>query len=138
MDLNFKNDWSNMRHRDPDDDTRVDYHAAFERKRKEDKMSKTKWTPGPWNVADLNGMVSRGSAITGWRGMIAKCDVGDYANSVEQGRANACLIAAAPDLYEALGLAFDDLNDAGFEALDELQQKVYIAASAALKKARGE
>lgn len=45
--------------------------------------------------------VSAGTQLTGYNGLIATVDAGDYARSKEEGLANARLIAAAPELLEA-------------------------------------
>lgn len=62
-------------------------------------------TPGPWNITDICRrplLVSAGGPHGSWRGMVASIDAGDYARSQEEGIANARLIAAAPQLLEAL------------------------------------
>ena len=74
-------------------------------------MSEPKWTPGPWAIC------------TGWPTMIVRASdhaheiaiaqYGDFArtgglrSTREQAEANANLIAAAPELYEALSGAFE-------------------------------
>ena len=86
-------------------------------------MSKPAWTPGPWSVKSIPG---HGDSIVGAGGLqvvrigqISKMDL-----------ANARLIAAAPELYEALkAFMFADGHD-DFE--DE-----WPAARAALAKAEG-
>lgn len=80
-------------------------------------MSETKHTPGPWSVTgkQFSGSV-RVSAGSGsdLNGLVAICDAGDYARSKVEGAANARLIAAAPELLEALVwmVANDDTNEA--------------------------
>ena len=89
-----------------------------------------KWTPGPWRYDRTNGSPTTGEhmiagAKPGYLAEVRDCGSGDV-------RANAHLIAAAPDLYAALdGLL--GLLDAG-----SLYEPQAYAARAALAKARGE
>ena len=93
-------------------------------------MSDTKFTPGPWRYDRTNGSPTTGEhmiagAKPGYLAEVRDCGSGDV-------RANAHLIAAAPDLYAALnGLL--GLLDAG-----SLYEPQAYAARAALAKARGE
>jgi hypothetical protein len=96
-------------------------------------MSETKWTPGPWQAHSL--MVSEADKPIGRGHDICHCGLGMRPNrEVGQSDANAQLIAAAPELFEALVAIVRsvDLNQAvvnGFLQID---------ARAALAKARGE
>lgn len=67
---------------------------------------KAKHTPGPWGVPDTGTALGYVGVSAGdqfrWKGMIAQCDAGNYVRSQQEGLANAYLIAAAPDLLEAL------------------------------------
>lgn len=98
-------------------------------------MSETKSTPGPWRFdrefgeirADFHGVICRpafrGSAI----------------NSTEEIRANAQLIAAAPELLAALELC---LKNSGFRRASGVESGPMIereieAARAAINKAKG-
>ena len=89
-----------------------------------------KWTPGPWRYDRTNGSPTTGEhmiagAKPGYLAEVRDCGSGDV-------RANAHLIAAAPDLYAALdGLL--GLLDAG-----SLYEPQAYAARTALAKARGE
>ena len=89
-----------------------------------------KWTPGPWRYDRTNGSPTTGEhmiagAKPGYLAEVRDCGSGDV-------RANAHLIAAAPDLYAALdGLL--GLLDAG-----SLYEPQAYAARAALAKARGQ
>ena len=89
-----------------------------------------KWTPGPWRYDRTNGSPTTGEhmiagAKPGYLAEVRDCGSGDV-------RANAHLIAAAPDMAEALdGLL--GLLDAG-----SLYEPQAYAARAALAKARGE
>ena len=90
----------------------------------------SKHTPGPWAMPDSGqGRISKVGVNGGWDGMIATADCGDYARSRSEGLANARLIAAAPDLLEALKDAVRDSESPG-QWLDE--------SRAAIAKATGE
>ena len=66
-------------------------------------MSKSKHTPGPWVVK--RGLVYNHICVEGGRGVGSpESDLGHTTGCVdknETARANACLMAAAPDLLEA-------------------------------------
>lgn len=112
-------------------------------------------TPGPWHVAPLDGkyygtrvQLSDGVQIKVWGSRVWKPsarelakwageedqseimsdghyeDVGDYAN--------ACLIAAAPDLLAALQSILGSAN------ADDLTEQQFQSAAAAIAKARGQ
>ena len=89
-----------------------------------------KWTLGPWRYDRTNGSPTTGEhmiagAKPGYLAEVRDCGSGDV-------RANAHLIAAAPDLYAALdGLL--GLLDAG-----SLYEPQAYAARTALAKARGQ
>ncbi|CAB4122389.1 hypothetical protein UFOVP37_8 [uncultured Caudovirales phage] len=73
----------------------------------------SKHTPGPWAMPDSGqGRISKVGANGGWDGLIATADCGDYARSRSEGLANARLIAAAPELLEALKDMLDGHEDA--------------------------
>jgi hypothetical protein len=118
-------------------------------------MSETKWTPGPW-VVDRNpdgriGTHIRASAPTvkgAIKGVsVARITVGGGVADDDKG--NAALIAAAPDLYEALKAldalyahAWDLVEPSGAVVFNPgtvaTFEKLHEAASAALDRARGE
>lgn len=100
----------------------------------------TNWTPGPWSLSDeveRDGLLSR-QVYGAPEGMLA------IVRTANQGRhygaANANLIAAAPDLYEALEAL---MGDATFKLakkggnLEEIMAHTSQARTA-LAKARGE
>lgn len=116
-------------------------------------MSHTKHshTPGPWdNMADGSSVKAFNSGVT-----VCETECGSQVASYEERQANARLIAAAPELLEALerqtkiadifltalsaydgGVAkgVDAMRQAGFDApLEE-----YKKAKAAIARARGE
>jgi hypothetical protein len=96
------------------------------------------FTEGPW-AADGKGLEVRAVAgqmrvcdIRGWGYLTGKAALGlpdEQAVTVQ--RANARLIAAAPDLYEAL-------ERFTWVANDDERRKAFNQAVAALAKARGE
>ncbi len=93
-------------------------------------MSETKWTPGPWELADKYNCTDV-RAVDG--PYVADCNA-SAAIDWRTKEANARLIAAAPELYEALEnlrKLYD--TDEGCRSMPE-----YQAAIAALAKARGE
>ena len=112
-----------------------------------------KHTPGPWTFDHDSYTVESGGLI-----IASVCTVDDYSGLEEECKpqfaeecaANAVLIAAAPDLYEALDRALGAINDLyrerahdGHCSLWEAKQMynndgAVIAARAALRKARGE
>lgn len=85
-------------------------------------MGKPEFTPGPWK-ARMNCDVMAGER------MVADCMSG----WLEENKANARLIAAAPDMYEAAEAALECLESNGFG-------KAYVEdlLRTALRKARGE
>ena len=86
-----------------------------------------KWTPGPWHVN-----YSKFSQVKAANGaIVATCN--RLSNLVNL-QSNANLIAAAPDMYEALRAIISDLPS----NRDWLDPVVERAAKDALKKARGE
>ena len=109
-------------------------------------MSETRFTPGPWLAA------AKASSVVGMP--IVQQGVGRAIGHVTHGpsgtpvwdafnaesTANAKLISAAPDLYEALELllATPEIADADPRDKDEETQIAERKARAALRKARGE
>jgi hypothetical protein len=97
-------------------------------------MSETKFTPGPWTWDfdrddEQNAIVWLESDDNMRVCFLAHCA------KVSETHANAALIAAAPDLYEALAAIVDhETNKRDFFTWG----KKVDAATAALKKARGE
>lgn len=94
-------------------------------------MSDTKHTPGPWNAVELED----GNIVTGNTrhcGNVCELDLGTESD------ANARLIAAAPELLEALERAlrwFDGDFPYGHEDVE--RGETAAAARAAIEKARG-
>ena len=97
-------------------------------------MSESKFTPGPWvkNGTRIESMNEHGWANDGW--IIAGCEG-------PQAPDNASLIAAAPELYEALSHLepYLDAIICYASTIEEHPQNGYILETkAALAKARGE
>lgn len=102
-------------------------------------MNSTKWTPGPWHI------VSAGTCQGGERRRVqVKGSNGGGAMMIDyepcsEGEATARLIAAAPELYEALEEMMrqfepaDPGNDDGVSDCDAI-----VLARAALARARGD
>ena len=88
-----------------------------------------KFTPGPWEIkhgADTWRIAKGKERITGY----AWTKTSRVINGED---ANAALIAAAPDMYEALIAVLNQYETDGFIDIDK-----YENAEAALAKARGE
>ena len=105
-------------------------------------MSETKHTPGPW-YAEKNGLIWRrppsdlyenGGSVAGDQ-PVAKAHAGWYGEGLEPYpvQANARLIAAAPELLEALEGCIDLMDNGGTWSLED-----QAAARAAIAKAKGE
>ena len=91
-------------------------------------MSERKWTPGPWAVRDARGI----------RGANGECVASTYCAAPAE---DAHLIAAAPDLYEALEQARDtilELINARNSEAEGSDEDWVGGINAALAKARGE
>lgn len=61
------------------------------------------WTPGPYHVAPSMSRIAVKSA----NGVVATMAITETSNRRDEGFANARLIAAAPELFEALAEAVD-------------------------------
>ena len=97
-------------------------------------MNKTNWTPGPWEVQRDSGLriyiTQPNDAKNRVPGYYA--EVRRFTPNANQVEANAKLIAAAPDLYDALELLVDTNDSGGWPSA------AIVIARAALAKARGE
>ena len=98
-----------------------------------------KWTQGEW-YTQLSAVGDVGIIVRGV-GIVAECFAAirhKDEHSTDEVMANAHLIAAAPDMYEALAAA-EELHLTGIiAASNELIERVTISRRAALAKARGE
>jgi hypothetical protein len=97
----------------------------------------TKHTPGPWRIARQNPSPTTGEwmiagSVLGYLAEVRDCGSGDV-------RANALLIAAAPDLLEALNRVMSWIDNWSPEFTnDEEWPQDRDAARAAIAKATGE
>lgn len=105
-------------------------------------MTEPKWTPGPWKVhkSRIGGDGFQYTEVIA-RTVIAKVHASRSGGDDEID--NAHLIAAAPDLYEALRMLLQSCEQLGglcLRTTDEFETRegAMDAARAALKKARGE
>ena len=99
----------------------------------------TKHTPGPWTLG--KGKVTiRETRETGSKGFIARCHMpGEWRyRSEEESEANARLIAAAPELMEALDTLTLVVGMTPIKGNLEALQEAQDMARAAIKKATGQ
>lgn len=96
-------------------------------------MTQTQHKAGPWHVSvSGNSMTVRHSS-----GTIARMAIAVQSTHAETGKANARLIAAAPELLEALQAA-EELHQVGIlNATVELVDRVVTLRRAAIAKATG-
>lgn len=93
------------------------------------------WTSGPWYVSPESVYPSiKTSGFQNSRGRDMR--VAYIMDSLKESRANAHLISAAPDMYEALDALFDLHCRARLDSGDYIKE--FQAAHDALAKARGE
>lgn len=93
-----------------------------------------KFTPGPWCPHPAGANVRVGASVTDLGGKpIASCRVYPKTHAARaEANANACLIAAAPDLYVVLQAVAD------YWAGGDVPEDIDRLMRAALAKARGE
>ena len=102
-------------------------------------VSEPKWTPGPWIVIEPVALDYRAPCIYGAdkQSLVAIAEGGGPKRAVtaREARSNAQLIAAAPELYEALALLLTTRShpDADRRVTEGLQKGL-----AALAKAEGD
>lgn len=102
-------------------------------------MAEIKHTPGPWNYLDFG--FNEGNEViygreTTQRPIAEAIHWLDQSESHAQVKANARLIAAAPELLEAL-LALDDLRGA-WSPPDDVIKAAWSKCRAAIAKATGD
>lgn len=85
-------------------------------------MGEQKFTPGTWNNCDGETIETKKARI---------CIIAPLNLTQEESDANAALIAAAPEMYEALEFSKRKFHDLRFKICCEYIESV-------LKKARGE
>ena len=104
-------------------------------------------TPGPWTIdCDGSGWYIESHLISTFVASVANAkwnnnEESDVVPTEQEQEANACLIAAAPDLLEALEMALDELMDAGFSADISGRKPVsdaLIFGANVISKAKGE
>lgn len=103
-------------------------------------MSGVKHTPGPWHVGnDFEAGIGRGWFVSG-SGFVRANMVGP----VDACEANARLIAAAPDLLDALREALHEINEeieqrkcSGNDEYWAALQAIWERGDAAIRKAEG-
>lgn len=96
----------------------------------------TRHTPGPWRI---NGsLITSQAAMALQVAIVYPPKVGNAPRDIDERDANARLIAAAPDLLDALRLLLDGLQTYAPEFMHGLPKADYIrAARAAIAKAEG-
>ena len=87
----------------------------------------TKWTPGPWRHVAIEG---------GWDG-VAATDGTPICSLSYNNPANACLAAAAPEMYDALADLLDMVDADDGDDPDGMVAHL-THARAVMAKARGE
>jgi hypothetical protein len=110
-------------------------------------MSEKPWTPGPWIPKGPN--LTPGATPDWYDAVITEyepepekddqiCELGDWPEARTEQNANACLIAAAPDLVEALEALLNEPCSAETCPHDDYQTCPAEMARHALTKARGD
>ena len=102
-----------------------------------------KFTPGPWEADATHCRTAINSVATASneRKHIAMVNIAknpEYEITTVEHNANAHLIAAAPDLYEALNRIYNKLLISDRDGESHISEKDGEMALAALRKARGE
>lgn len=94
-------------------------------------MSEKRWAKGPWSFDGTGPHAVFGCEI---ESVDDDCIAGTWHGKDDVARANANLIAAAPELYDALE---DIVNELSCDLPDSLQPE-FLNALKAMAKARGE
>ena len=90
-----------------------------------------KFTPGPW--------VANGDKIETTSGILrSRIAIIDDGAGIDDPDANANLVSAAPDMYEALNRIYNKLLISDRDGESHISEKDGEMALAALRKARGE
>ena len=97
-------------------------------------MKEKKWTPGPWRYSEAHGDIISMANVK----PDVICDAKEGRYNVLPSKHNAHLIAAAPDLVEALASLQAWVTDGGFEDTHEGVAEICGQARAALAKSYGE
>jgi hypothetical protein len=91
-------------------------------------MSETKHIPAPWQLEEEGRIYRNGYGVVCWFD-------DELDNQDAEGRANARLIAAAPELLEALQIIMTEFQ---FVERDVITAKIYEQCKSAIAKATGE
>jgi len=96
-------------------------------------MSETRWTPGPWEFSHGNWQLIDG------QNHYRVAEISSINEEKPEHIANAYLIAAAPQLYEALACFMEDSRfQVAVGSNPILTEDLFVRAKAALAAARGE
>ena len=98
------------------------------------------FTPGPWHVSDLDGRTLGPVRVLRAEGDVPQLQaVARVMNRTGEWQANACLLAAAPELYQALKAAVEWLPDPRPHRLTDPEGLATVIAQcrAAVQKAEG-
>lgn len=99
-------------------------------------MSEPKWTPGPWGIKLAQGSIN-GAQIWG-KGFVTVARITRDADKPrDQKDADARLLAAAPELYEALVNRTEAACKGECDRAIDWHSDACLKARAALAKARG-
>lgn len=96
----------------------------------------SKHTPGPWRAAVRRGYAAVASGPQTDTVMVADCRTVDV--DLPTATANACLIAAAPDLLEALKILLADMDAEYRDRNGDADHDGMDLARAAIAKATGQ
>ena len=92
-----------------------------------------KHTPGPWTLSK-NGRYVRYGGKYGWN----ICDLDVFGGPLEESQANACLIAAVPDLLESCEELKICLSAKAESECSESERDMIERAESAISAAKGE
>ena len=107
----------------------------------------TKHTPGPWALDDKTGTISWGDcsfgAPAGAGGFVVAshsvCNIPRHQSEriTDEHRANALLIAAAPELFRSARMWIEYLDSPSPDGSGELEEQILGDMRAAIAKAKG-
>ena len=98
-------------------------------------MNESKHTPGPWRA--VGTFVEGGGRAIAKAVLLAKSNLAGEGSENELGKANARLIAAAPEMENTLNEIVGMVIAQNIDGLDRTG-KIYEIARAAIAKAKGE
>jgi hypothetical protein len=103
-------------------------------------VTENEHTPGPWKVGSSTPDGSRVVAIApiAWCGANSSFSAASQSISAKQALANARLIAASPDLLEALEMVRDADDDCKMDGLPTIPGPARARIDAAIAKAKGQ